>query len=313
MKEFSTYQYIGGQMTDRDKLEVGSKYWNEGKWDTFVRPLLPENNEEMVLIDMGCNAGLHCKIAEDMGFNVIGLDGNAMAINRAIDFRNETGHKYGLRYKDIDNLIDLPVADYYVYINSHYYIPIEKWEGHINKLKEKAANVIIVTTKKKPNKKFAPSDIKTIAEDMHNGGFIYYDGMAVDLEPDETKHARYLMSRCFNNPSLKRIKIDELDNGNAQQRGFLKQIDNGIDMTKTDYYRRLSCYRNKTGSGQTMWTDDKLYNYIAQRVVLYGKIKQFGQLEPITVRLKDKRIIDGNHRHAIMKHLGYKTILCKVV
>ena len=58
MKQFSNYQYIDGEMSERDKKEEGSKFWNKGKFDNFVKPFLPEDCKNMTFIDMGCNAGV---------------------------------------------------------------------------------------------------------------------------------------------------------------------------------------------------------------------------------------------------------------
>lgn len=55
-------------MTERDKKEVGSKFWNQGKWDNFVLPFIEDDCKDMTLVDVGCNAGLFLKLAKDKGF-----------------------------------------------------------------------------------------------------------------------------------------------------------------------------------------------------------------------------------------------------
>lgn len=107
------------------------------------------------------------------------------------------------------------------------------------------------------------------------------------------------------------VSIDSLDNGNNQQRDFLEELDSGIFLLKTKYYKRLKDYRKRTGSKQQTWTDKELIEYMFDRVRLYEDIKKNGMLEPIIINPKNNRITDGNHRHAIMKHLGYKNILAK--
>lgn len=107
------------------------------------------------------------------------------------------------------------------------------------------------------------------------------------------------------------VPIDSLKNGNDQQREFLEELDAGVNPFKTGYYRRLRDYRQRTGSGQQTWTKEKLTEYMHERVALYEDIKKNGMREPLKVRRKDDRIMDGNHRHAIWKHLGHKTILVK--
>src|SRR5574343_485811 len=99
MKPFETYQYLAGEpMTDRDKVEVGSKFWNKGKWDNFVLPIIPKDLgdlKEQTFVDMGCNAGLFLKFASEMGFGrVIGVDSNEQAVKRGEEWRDKNGGKY---------------------------------------------------------------------------------------------------------------------------------------------------------------------------------------------------------------------------
>ena len=105
-----------------------------------------------------------------------------------------------------------------------------------------------------------------------------------------------------------KVSVDSLDNGNAQQRDFLKQIDEGWRPQDTDYYRRYEDYRSKTTSKQKIWSEEKLVKYMQDYVELYEDIKKNGLKEPIIVRRRDNRIVDGNHRHEIFRHLGYKEI-----
>src|SRR3989344_8412572 len=96
MKKFEEYQYLEGEpMTERDRQEIGSKFWNSGKWDNFVAPFLPQDRKELTLIDVGCNAGLFLKLAEDMGFGqVIGVDSNEGAVKRGLAWRDKNRGKY---------------------------------------------------------------------------------------------------------------------------------------------------------------------------------------------------------------------------
>ena len=107
--------------------------------------------------------------------------------------------------------------------------------------------------------------------------------------------------------NIEEVSINSLDNGNNQQRDFLKQIDAGVPILETNYYRRLKSYRQRTGSKQQIWSAEKLLTFMIERIDLYLSIKLKGMLLPIIVG-KQNRITDGNHRHDIMKHLGHRTI-----
>lgn len=308
MKKFNEYQCIPGEvMTDRDKQEVNSKFWNEGKWNTFIKPILPWNCKGLTLVDIGCNAGLFLKLAEDRGFKAIGIDSNKEAIERGLVYKEKNGGSYSIYHKRMESCLEsLPVVDYTVIANTHYYFSLKNWIKYIENLKTKTRYVIIITAEKKPNKEIPSTDLQGIRNDFKD----WKEINVIDIPKDDTPHSRHLTSICFKS-NLERVDINILDNGNAQQRDFLQQLDNGINLFKTDYYRRLKSYRRHIGSKQQTWTEQELTDYMNERVVLYEDVKKNGLKQPIIVRQKDNRIVDGNHRHEILKHLGYKKIIIK--
>jgi SAM-dependent methyltransferase len=67
-----------------------SRFWNVGKWDNFIAPLLPR--ERRTFIDIGCNAGLMLKLAQDAGFEkVIGIEASKRAMQQAEQYRESVG------------------------------------------------------------------------------------------------------------------------------------------------------------------------------------------------------------------------------
>lgn len=311
MKSFSTYQHLKGEpMTDRDRIEVGSKYWNEGKWDNLVLPFLPNECEAMTFVDMGCNAGLFLKLAEDHGFGkALGVDSDKEAIERGKRWRDTNEGKYKLILSDMkEGLDELPVCDYMVFANSHYYFDESTWLEIVEKLSKKVGHCIIISAKKKPNPKYAASDIDGIRGYFQE----WKETGLIDLPSDNTPHSRHLWSLCFKNPKLERVPIDCLDNGNAQQRNFLEEFDKTNDPFKTMYYKRLQSYRRKKTSKQRMWREEELNEYMKNRIELYKDVKKHGLKSPIVVNSKNARITDGNHRHEIMRHIGEKSIIIKI-
>ena len=308
MKPFEKYQYTGGEMSKRDKEEVGSKFWNEGKWENFVVPFLPRNCKGKTLIDMGCNIGLFLKLAKDEGFDkVIGVDSNKGAMEGALVYRKDNLRTYDIHHLSMENSLDkLPVAHFTIMANVHYYFTVADWLEYINRLKEKTLYFIIVTAEKKPNLKYAPSDVQGIRKDLKD----WEEIGIIDIPKDNTPHSRHLTGLCFKSNIIHSVAVDGLDNGNYQQRGFLEELDRGVNPIKTNYYKRLKDYRKRIGSKQQIWLDDKLIKYMEERVALYEDIKKNGMKEAITVS-KDNRITDGNHRHEIVKQLRYRSILIK--
>ncbi len=74
-----------------------SKFFNEGKWDNFIEPILPKKTQDQVFIDVGCNAGMFLRMAKDWGFrDVIGIEKNRTPIAHAKRYRDALNYKYKL-------------------------------------------------------------------------------------------------------------------------------------------------------------------------------------------------------------------------
>jgi len=306
MKPFDIYQYLDGEeMTDRDKIEVGSKFWNKGKWDNFVDNLIKDVNKDMTFVDIGCNKGLFLYLAQEKGFGtVIGVDSCKEAIDKGLAWREEHGGKYRFFYKRMEECLDeLPVADYIVLANTHYYFTINDWLDFLDKLQYKTRYVIIVTAEKHhKNLCWASADLEDIRgyfKDWENVGFIDCPDTEGDPMP------RKLWSFCYQSPHLKRVDINLLKSHNVSQDTFWGEIDKGVDFKETAYYKNARRYRRR-------WSEDHLNDWFAERIAIYLDLKKNGLKRPIYLN-SENMILDGNHRYSGLKHLGYKSVIVRYV
>lgn len=304
MKPFREYQHLPGEpLTERDKTEVGSKFWNEGKWDNFVLPLLPLDCHGLTFVEMGCNAGLFLKLAQDKGFKtVVGVDSDVDAIQRGCRWRDANGGHYRfIRSKMEESIEDLPVADYTVLVNAHYYFSIDEWLKYLDRLQYKTRYCIIVTTEKRPgNRCWAQADVENVRKyfkTWEETGFV--DAISTEGDP----RPRKLYGLCFKSPFVERVSIDSLDSGNHVQDEFYKEIDQGIAFNKTKYYKILKPYRKN-------WTEEELDSWIVRKINLYRHIENFWITNPLIIS-SDNLILDGNHRCQMLKHLGNKEVLVR--
>lgn len=298
-KPFKSYQYIEGYpMTDRDKIEVGSRFWNTGKWDNYVAPFLPQDCSGMTFVDMGCNSGLFLSLAQHRGFySVVGVDSDLDAVKKGWEWRDKNGDTYKIINRRMEQVIDdLPVADYTVLANAHYYFTINDWLDYMDKLQYKSRYVIIVTAEKHHvNRCWASAgleDIRTYFKDWEEVGFI-------DVMPDDGNDPSYrkLWGLCFKSKHLERVPMSSLDRGNHVQDQFYKELDEGKDYHDTKYYRIIEKYR------RDKWSKERLEGWFQDRVKLYEDVKRDGLKRPIYID-KDNKILDGNHRSSIEEHLG---------
>ena len=304
LKQFSNYQYIGGEMTKRDKQEVGSKFWNEGKWNNFVLPFLPKNCKGMTLIDMGCNAGIFLRLAEEKGFDqVVGVDSNKAAVKKAILYRRKNKGTYRIYYKHMEKVIDiLPVADFTILANAHYYFPINNWLDYLDKLVTKTRYCIIVTAKKKEVTCKASAN-----PDMVENYFRNWDKIGNTIEPPlgGDPYPRRLWGLCFKSPLIERVSMDSLYSSNKNQISFWPELDKGIEPLNTEYYKFLKKYR-----GKRKWPQERITKFMLDKAELFESIKKNGMRDAIIINRKNK-VVDGSHRYEIKKYLGHKTILAR--
>ena len=307
MKQFKEYQHLEGEpMNERAKTEANSEFWNEGKFNNFVKPFLPEDCSEMVFVDVGCNKGVFLKEAEDMGFNrVVGVDSNKLAVERGRSWAEQHARKYKIYLKEMEDVLsDLPVADYTVLANTHYYFTINDWLDYIDRLQYKTRHVIIITAqKRKPNKCWARADVEGIREyfkDWEEAG--YTEGPSLEGDP----HPRKLWGLCFKSPHLDRMPIASLDLGNHVQEAFYKDLDAGKDYKDTRYYKIIHPYRVRDHG----WSEERFNIWIEGRIKVYKDVKENGITKPIIID-KENNILDGNHKTGMYLDWGYKTILVR--
>lgn len=306
MKRFGNYQYVEGEVpSERDKQEMGSKFWNEGKWDNFIVPFLPKNCKGLTLVDMGCNAGLFLKLAKDRGFStVIGIERNKEAFSKALAYKERNKRNYELRYQYMERCIDhLPMSDITVIANGHYYLLIDHWLEYLDKLIVKSRYCIIVTAeKKRANCKASPFvvNIRKYFKCWKETGII--DDVPLEGDP----FPRPLISLCFKSPYIDRIAIDNLYNDNDLQVDFYKELDKGVNPLDTSYFKILRETTKKN------WPQKRLERYMFLREELYQNVKKRGVLNPIIIN-NENVVLDGKHRCFMTKHLGHKSILVRRV
>lgn len=303
MKPFSSYHHLEGEtLTERDKKQIGSKFWGQGKWDNFVAPHLPQDCTDLSLVDMGCNAGIFLNLAHRRGFSkIIGVDSDHVSIERGKKWRDERGLNYELREAKIEECIDdLPIVDYTVLSNLHYYFTINDWLEYLDKLQLKTRYVIIVTAEKHHiNRCWASADVPSIRNYFKTWKEIgFVNELPLEGDPDP----RRLWSLCFESPVLQKVEMGTLDSSNHVQDNFWGEIDQGKHYTETKYYKILKKYRAN-------WGQERLHKWLEERLRVYADLKKHGQKIPVLVDFfKKDRLLDGNNRYSMKMHLKDKYV-----
>lgn len=305
MKRFEIYQYVGvRKRTRRDARESKSKFWNEGKWNNFILPFINEKPDEMTFIDNGCGAGLFLRLAKDLNFKkAIGVELNEGAYEIAQEYRKRNKRDYEVINGSFPEVIDkLPVSDYTILSNVHYYITVGEWIDYLDNLKYKTRKCILVTGGHGNSHPCSrpQTDLKSIRRYFADWT---EEGTITKSQKDDPA-PRVLKSICFKS-KLKRVKIDKLIKTASGGEDFYEELDRGVPYNKTQYFERI----NKSKYPKR-WSVSSRAAFVKRKMFLYEEIKN-GMLKPPLI--KNNLILDGNHRIEILKNLGYKSVIIREV
>ncbi|HUV84330.1 MAG TPA: hypothetical protein VMV86_01395 [Methanosarcinales archaeon] len=187
------------------KSRKNSKFCNEGKWYNFVAPLLPDDCSEMTFMEMGANAGMYLKLAQDKGFKqVIGMEADKEAYHMALNYVDcEMWNTKLDEHFDYDTI---PATDVTLLANFHYHIFMPVFLHYLNILRRKTKYVIVVTAGVKTSRHFPNTDLNSIRE-----YFKLWEEVAAidDVSKEGDPHPRDMQSILFKS-ELQRVSIPDI-------------------------------------------------------------------------------------------------------
>lgn len=332
------YQNILGFENVDHPERSNSIYWGQGKWDTFIRPLIPYKYfDDKTFVELGCNAGLYLLNAKKFGFkHVIGIEPQTKFYNQAckvlekynnldILLRQETvgiNHKQLESTDKIHNLNSLPLADITLLANVHYWIEEKNLIRYLTELSYHSRYCIVVGIGKRDNTPSCPDRNNTIKYFGFNWKFIN------EIEPvkvDDPAPRYDTYSMLFESKNLYEKPLFEFYNEVYKLRdankyffdyfnGYISEALKNSGSTKRDEY--LYYLQHKPIKSSSLILSNAV-NRIKKDMRLIQDIKNFGLKTPIEIPRnlsKDNaEKIDGYHRLAILNQLNYKHVLYKII
>jgi len=321
-----TYQHLeinGKPFTRTPSDRTGSRFWGEGKFNNFIRPLLPEDVTDQVFIEMGCDAGLFLKMAKDYGYPyVLGVEKNKTPYGAALRYRDTLGYDYkvlkrklGGQFGESGNfdIDELPMADVTVMATFHYHIDINSWYKYLDRLRGKTCYVLVVSGPVKPRFHFRVNGhfgyVKKYFKDWIETGIIANVSQEGDPKPRE------LFSVLYRNPDIRRVPLDAIARrrernpfAEASVRTLVQQVLNGdkINIRETDLYRDWE--ERKPG-----WSDKTLRFFCNGKLDLVRGFIEDWPKDPILVQKDTLLLSDGGHRLIILEELGYKSVIVREI
>lgn len=313
------YQWVdwpGRNISREGRGRDRSKFWNEGRWNNFIKPLIPKEALDFPFLEVGCNAGLYLKMAEDMGFrHVIGIDNDADRIEQAKLYRAGNGGKYEIRHETVGSNYDwnlLPRFGLVVFSNTHYYFPVVDFAETVANLRDRALYCIVVGNfMDKKNGLVSPRlwRMKNFFCDWTEMGTVEKLSRRGDPSPRKNMYGILFKS------NLETMDLDKWYNDVNDAAigklnfacvldGFYRQLSQNIDTVVEntaafDFYVKNRSQRSP----------DAVRRFLLNKKELFIDIKNNGIKK--AVYLTDWKFEDGMNRCIIARVLGYKKIIIK--
>lgn len=319
-KWYQNVEMGGTKITFEDPGRKGSRFWNGGKWNNFIEPLLPKDRRTFV--EIGCNAGLFLKMATDAGFeNVIGIEAKGQIMAQAERFREYSGGTYKLIKQHVGTnftLDQLPLADVVLLANVHYYFSVPVFSKLVDGLKNRTLYCLVVAGRARKLSGNAVYDLSSV-----RGYFRDWREMKVieGLEEKGDPAPRVGMYGVSFKGNLDVWDVESTFSmwrrGTARGKWYdhsalepaLQEFFGMVlagevfNVEETLYYRY---WTEKNPRRSREWIREKLI----YKKGLAEDIQANGMKEPLFYDQKGK-LLDGIHRLAIAKELGYKHILVR--
>lgn len=304
----------------KDPRRKDSKFWGEGKWNTFIKPLLPA--ERRTFIEIGCNAGLFLKLAMDEGYtDVIGIEACPQRMRQARQYRDSNKYLYKLVHQEVGanfELEQLPLADVTLIANVHYHLPVAVFSNLVDRLRSRTLYCLLVSARagrRKGNARHYLESVRGYFRDWQEidvvGDWRGEEGLDEnDPAPREQMYS-VLFKGCLEVRGAEaqwQKSVAEFGGGADRfeiawgWREFFREIldDKDVDLKYTFLYQY---YKNR---GKADWILDRLKD----KQALAKDIQANGMRFPVYLDQKN-RVLDGTHRLNLACELGYKHILVR--
>lgn len=323
------YQYleVNGEPFSRPRPErANSRFWNEGRWENFVSPLLPQDpyTTEKTFVEMGAASGLFLKMAVDEGFHrVIGIEKNQTPVKEGLRYRDTIGYTYTLLKRKLGSkfheegsfdINELPVADITLYSTFHYYIDINAWIKYVDSLINKTCYVLFISRPSLKQEHWRARAEKEIVKEYFP---LWREVGSVDYISKEGDPApRDLYSILLANPFLRRVSIDSIDiREKPTDPMYLSMMDlankiasgNPFDLFDTEYYHRWT--KRKKGK----WSERTTRGFVQMKADNMESVMRDGLMDPILVEKDTLRLCDGGHRLAMIRTLGLQSVIVREI
>jgi len=300
----------------------GSAFYNEGKWQNFIAPLLPPDPQDRTFIDIGCNAGLFLRLATEYGFGrVVGVEADPGNVAMAERYRDAHGLDYRVLCRTVGVDFDwdeLPVADVVLLSCVHYYIPMCEFLPFLDRMFWKCIDCIVVSRQMREKKHGYPLPdeeyLRLYFRDWTCQRVVPTSSRMLEGDPAPRRQFSLLFrSRLQRQPIGEHARVGY---PYQKQQELIDIVRSGedVDLTATlnHAYWVQRKQTAKQGRRDIRWSDEEVLAHVQYRLAFTRDLMENGMREPVLVR-PDGCGIDGGNRAATLYLLGHKSIIARVV
>ena len=281
-----------------DIKRKGSKFHDEGKWETFVEPLLSADCTNKTFVEMGCNLGMYLGIAKKKGFRyVYGVEKDAKVLK-------QLNGEYNVLHEDIESTFvpnHLPVADVTLLANVHYHLQVESFLEYLDTLPSRTLYCIIVSTRGHSPKGIHRFAGRLIDIPRFFSGWTVVKTISGISRKGDPK-PRKLFSILLRSNKLIEVDIEDYLETSARAPVYAKRFDEFIEQSLTDPAFDPETHpvseSHRKGRSKALC---KLVKSVTETGITRPPIVAWRQL------------LDGYHRMRILRYLGYKKIIARIL
>jgi hypothetical protein len=281
-----------------------TKDTNERRWKNLIKPFVEPGEGRFT--ELGCNAGFYLRKASDLGYKGEGVEKSELFYAHAKYLQDMEPRNVSIIKSDIRDY-NVKASKYVLIANVHYWLKDSDNKKLVKQLIEKACNVIVVGRFKTLKVHRSPCHAEYVKD-------LFKDWELVG----QLKSGKHFSLSFRNNNVVERDVNDlTLFQPFMKSHKFKPSFDEFIDLvlsdrkfdpTTTSYadYLRWRRFRNKK-------------QLLKRHIKLIKTVSSDGIYEPLLIgrlingKFESNVLKDGDHRLILLKKLGIKKVICKMV
>ena len=316
------YQHIdipGKELSYEGGDRRNSKFWNEGKWNTFINPLIPEETLDFPFLEIGSNSGLFLKLAEEKGFrHVFGVERQEDRQITSDWYKESTNSKFKVIKESMNSNFDwsqLPRMGVTLISNTHYYMPINDFAETINSLRNRTLYCIIVSAEGRTRSGRVANEIEVVRDyfqDWTQVGIIENINKEGDPSPREGMYGVIFKS------NLEAYEIAKWAWPRKAARSQQEKY-NKLFPATDDFYNKVFSSKDFNIEDTLLYkyysmrkSPERALTYLEYKKELAEDVRENGIKDLIYFDSRD-RLKDGISRISIARALGYKYVIIKKI